>query len=310
MRLDGVWKMLSTRPRVGPFVKGALSFPFERFRSTYGNPALSTSDAEHCYSIFLRHLSYVAADAMPACVAELGPGSSIGVGLAALIAGAERYVALDSHWHMDTDRTLRIFARLVELFQARRPVPQEGNHAGTFPPALDDAFPAGLQPRLDDAWLAELEHDIRHGGERIRIAVPWTTSRDIAPDSVDWLLSHSCLEHIDGVPEALRACWGWLRPGARMTHEIDHRSHNLTAHWDGHWGLNEAAWYVLRGRRHYLINRLPHSYYVAQLRSLGFDIELDLLDEREPTVTPRPHLGVDEADRRVAMSFVVARKPA
>ncbi len=248
--------MLTTLPHIGPLVKSAMSFPFERFRSTYGNPTLSTSDAEHCYSIFLRHFSYIAAGTggrVPALTAELGPGSSIGVGLAALIAGAERYVALDSHWHMDTDRTLRIFARLIELFRARAAVPRDGNHADVFPPPLEWQFPAGLQPRLDDAWLAEIEHNIRHGGERIIIAVPWTTAPGIAPGSVDWLFSHSCLEHIDDAAEALTACKGWLRPGARMTHEIDHRSHNLTAHWDGHWGLNQAVWYVLRGRRHYLI---------------------------------------------------------
>ena len=289
-------------------VKGSLSFAVPRFRSTYGKPLLDSSNAEFCYSVFLRHASYLPGP-VAGSVAELGPGGSIGVGLAALIAGADSYTALDSHWHMDVDRTLQVFERLVALFRARTPIPAEGPHATTFPPPHRWGFPDTVTPRLDPAWLSNIERAIRTGGHPVHIAVPWETTQTIAPASVDWLFSHSCLEHIDRIGEALDATHRWLRPGALATHEIDHRSHNLGATWDSHWGMSPAVWHLLRGRRHYLINRRPHSFYIERQRTLGFVVEHDIHSLAEPHVTPRPGLSVTEEDRHIAMSFVVARRP-
>src|SRR5689334_3926898 len=50
-----------------------------------------SSSARYCYSVWLRHLSMAARLGLntdPKDVAELGPGHSIGVGLAALLSGA------------------------------------------------------------------------------------------------------------------------------------------------------------------------------------------------------------------------------
>src|SRR5688572_27073147 len=63
-----------------------------------------TSSARYCYTVFLRQLVRTRqvhdfGRPVPESVAELGPGNSIGVGLAALLAGAERYSALDAVAH-------------------------------------------------------------------------------------------------------------------------------------------------------------------------------------------------------------------
>ena len=64
-----------------------------------------TVSARYCYTVWLRHLSIVQGTGLsttPKVVAELGPGHSIGIGLAALISGAEQYYGLDAVQYANT----------------------------------------------------------------------------------------------------------------------------------------------------------------------------------------------------------------
>ena len=57
-----------------------------------------TVSPRYCYSVWLRHLVMASDGCLfeyPKTVAELGPGDSIGIGLAALISGADEYYAFD-----------------------------------------------------------------------------------------------------------------------------------------------------------------------------------------------------------------------
>src|SRR4051812_17852269 len=87
----------------------------------------TTHDARYCYSVWLRHLvmaSIGGAQPYPRVVAELGPGRSLGIGLAALIGGAEHYCALDVvRLAADREANLTVFDQLVMLFRARTPIP-------------------------------------------------------------------------------------------------------------------------------------------------------------------------------------------
>src|SRR5262245_22309033 len=77
--------------------------------------------AEYCYSVWLRHLVTAAECGLnsdPKTVAELGPGDSLGVGLAALLSGAERYYALDVVEHANAAHNIVVLDALVELFRA------------------------------------------------------------------------------------------------------------------------------------------------------------------------------------------------
>jgi len=57
-----------------------------------------TDTSRYCYTIWLRHLVMAKSNGLnfhPKVVAELGPGDSLGIGLAALISGSDKYFAFD-----------------------------------------------------------------------------------------------------------------------------------------------------------------------------------------------------------------------
>ena len=63
-----------------------------------------TDSARYCYTIWLRHLSILHKNGftkIPNTIAELGPGNSIGTGLAGLLSGSKKFYALDAIEHTD-----------------------------------------------------------------------------------------------------------------------------------------------------------------------------------------------------------------
>jgi hypothetical protein len=59
-------------------------------------------------------------------VAELGPGESLGVGLCALLSGADHYVGLDVIAHSYPERNQLVLNDLIKLFQSRASNPDKG----------------------------------------------------------------------------------------------------------------------------------------------------------------------------------------
>src|SRR5579872_6912526 len=80
-------------------IKGALTYvpglnQWRRRRAASGG----TNSARYCYAVWMRHLVALGKHGFSiegSVIGELGPGDSIGTGLAGLLAGAERYVGLD-----------------------------------------------------------------------------------------------------------------------------------------------------------------------------------------------------------------------
>jgi hypothetical protein len=299
--------------RLKPLLKGAASFFLPSLRTVHKKlDKMSAADAEFCYSLFLRHYSYVAPyfeNGIPKVVAELGPGSSLGMGLCALLFGADIYYALDIVDHMDPIRNLHILDELVRMISERRPVPR---HQTTFPdPACWD-FPPGLTVPSRER-LKAIRDDIQQNTKQfIRPFVPWA-STEIPERAVSWLWSHSVMEHVDDIVGVWRSCATWLASNGIMTHEIDYQSHRLTKHWNGHWSTSDLCWQIIRGYRPYLINRLPHSAQMALAKSWGLEIVAELI-YTPPTpalpanrLKPRFALETTPTDRVTGMAFVVLR---
>ena len=245
-----------------------------------------THSARYCYSVYLRHLAKLAAAGLPtapAAVAEIGPGESVGTGLAALIAGAERYAGFDVKEYALRPDTLALFDEIAALFRARAPIPG-GEEFRTIKPEFgDDAFPGSIlnaermARALDPARLAELRARIAAGGAAspVRHVAPWHERARVARSSIDWIFSQAAMEHVDDLAATYAACRDWLAPGGVMSHQIDLKSHGTAAAWNGHWAYSDTLWRAIRGRRLYLINREPASAHRAAIRAAGFAIVTD-----------------------------------
>lgn len=259
----------------------------------------------------------------PRCVAELGPGDSVGIGLAAMLCGAERYFALDRRAFASSRTNLAVLDELVELLRSRAPIPDDTEFPGVFPKLSSYAFPAAV---LDEMWLDRClaprrVESIRRavmgsargdGTIELRYFAPWDDSASIPPGSVDWVFSQAVLEHVDNVAGTYANLTKWLRPGGLMSHTIDYTCHGLTREWNGHWTVPDAVWNIVRGRRAYLISRLPHSAHMQMIRARGFSIvkEIrvsgDALDRT--TCAPRFRQLTDD-DLSTTSAFIVALKP-
>jgi len=287
-----------------------------------------TVSARYCYAVWMRHLVMAARHGLPTrpeCVAELGPGDSLGIGLAALLSGTERYRAFDLVRYAAVERNLRVFEELVGLFERRAPIPDRDEFPDVKPYLESYEFPARilddtrLGAALESARLRRIEHAVRavgqsseSGAETIVYVVPWDDPRQLEPESVDLIISQAVLEHVDDLPSCYRALHRWLRRGGGMSHQIDFKCHGTARRWDGHWAYSDLAWRLMRGRKPYLINREPHSTHIRLMEQAGFEIACDVTVRDVPTL-PRERLAprfrrITDDDRTTSGAFVQAIK--
>ena len=222
----------------------------------------------------------------PRVVAELGPGASLGIGLAALISGVDRYYALDVVRHANTTLNLKVFDRLVELFRAREVIPAEDEFPTVIPKLDSYRFPdrvftpKRLDIALEEKRLARIRKSVispDSEDSRIRYQVPWDNKEVIEYGSVDLIFSQAVLEHVDDLPVTYERMNKWLKANGYMSHTIDFRCHRTVRDWNGHWTHSDFVWKLIRGRLPYLINRAPYSKHAELINSSGFEI----VDERK-----------------------------
>lgn len=286
-----------------------------------------TLSARYCYSVFLRHLVRLhdaGADTEPKTIAEIGPGASIGTGLAGLIAGADRYHGFDIKAYGSSPRNLAVFDELVALFKAHTPVPGTDEFPNIKPALESTAFPSHiltderLSRALSEKRLDRLRAALRSGGmaasdAAVSYVAPWFEETRLARGSIDWIFSQAVMEHVDDLDATYAACRAWLAPGKAMSHQIDLKSHGTASTWNGHWAYSTGTWRMVRGARAYLINRAPHSLHRAAIEGAGFDILEDLRVTREDGLAreglARPYRDLDDEDLTTAGMFIIARAP-
>ena len=137
-----------------------------------GGPA----SARYCYSVWLRHLVMAHKSGLSTqadVVAELGPGDSLGDGLAALLSGASQYFALDVKEHASDHRNVEVFDELVNLFARQENIPDEIEFPNVKPYLESYEFPdhvltqSRLQQTLDEGRIASIRDSLsRLGSDR------------------------------------------------------------------------------------------------------------------------------------------------
>jgi hypothetical protein len=231
--------------------------------------------------------------AIPRTVAELGPGESLGMGLAALISGAERYYAFDIVKLINAQKNLKIFDELVTLFKKKEKIPDDREFPRVKPFLESYAFPEEiftdeiLQHLLEEKRIEFLRNSILQvdsAHSAIQYIVPWHSNKLIQPDSVDMIFSQAVLEHVDDLEETYKAMFSWLKQGGVTTHQIDFKCHGLADEWNGHWKFSDLTWKLVRGRRPYLINRKPYSSHRLLLEQTGFKLMHKQQAKSESTV--------------------------
>lgn len=321
--------MISTKRllfNAATFIPGVSRLPrVQRVFKKHSIGTHGTNEARYCYSVWLRHLSCGAAnglDTNPRAVAELGPGDSIGIGIAAVLTGVERYYAFDLVAHANTPRNLQIFDGLVELFRARADIPNGAEYPRVRPTLSDYRYPMDLlaeermRAALDPRRLAIIRESIMNTDSRdsmIQYRAPWSTQAAVERDSLDMVFSQAVLEHVDGLPEVYRAMYAWLKPGGYMSHQIDFKCHDHAREWNGHWAYSDFMWKLVRGKDVWLINRLPYSAHVRLMKSSGFQVVGEQIGTRESNLkrsqlAPR-FRNIPDRDLCTSDALVQAVKP-
>jgi SAM-dependent methyltransferase len=253
-----------------------------------------TDNARYCYSVWLRHLVLLKSQSndfeIPKVVAELGPGDSIGIGIAALISGVDKYYALDVVKFANPKRNLHIFNELVELFKKRDNIPSKKEFPNLHPYLNSYDFPNHiftddhLKIMLNEDRLNRIKNaiikdeklednlNIDNKDTKIVYAVPWNQYDISINDSVDLIYSQAVLEHVDDLEDTYQQMYRWLKPGGFMSHVIDFKCHGTSKKWNGHWTYSDFMWNFIRGRRNYLLNREPFSTHINLLKKNKFTI--------------------------------------
>ncbi len=284
-----------------------------------------TNSANYCYEVWIKHLTLLWENgmrSMPDTIAELGPGGSLGVGLAAMLCGVNNYYALDVIRHSNIESNLKVFDELVVLFKSRASRPSKGwpdydqyLNDNLFPAHIlnDELLEASLSEGRISAIRKSLENPESQNNEvTIKYMVPWSDTGIIEKNTVDVILSQAVLEHIVDLESTYQALYAWLKPKGMMSHQIDFTSHGLTKKWNGYRAHSELLWKIIMGKRHFLINRAPYSEHNNLMIKNGFTVICDLKNLRTDGIE-RSELttywkNITDDDLACSGAFVQARK--
>lgn len=311
--------------KLKPLVKGALTF-IPGMAQLFPESGGATLSASYCYGVWLKHLVMLWENGMrsiPRMAAELGPGSSLGTGLAAMLCGVDHYRALDVVKHSRVADNLRVLDDLVELFRNRSPRPQKG--WPDFDQYLDQTlFPSHiltddlLRKSMAPERIAKIRRAITHPEEisadiTIKYIAPWDAEHTIEKDSVDLIVSHAVLGEVVDLENTYQALNSWLKPGGVMSHQIGMTFKGINGKWNGYWACPEPMWKIIKGRRPFIVNRQPVSVHLDLLERQKLELLCEI-KAVEPGVD-RSHLRgewktLSDNDFLCSTLFVQARKPA
>lgn len=219
---------------------------------------------------------------IPSTIVEIGPGASLGAGICALLTGAKRYFALDLVQHTTIDENLATFDELVRILHEREGVRNargfpnyqhtlNSNHfAERF--FTDKILSITLDPQRVDAIRRAISGE--SSSVSIKFLSPWENedAYGALKNKVDFVFSHSVMEHVSNIERAYKIMGEICRPGAGMSHQIDFRSHGFSRPWNAYRQIDDQTWAQLCDGKKYTINREPPSRHLHLIRENGFEV--------------------------------------
>jgi SAM-dependent methyltransferase len=200
-------------------------------------------------------------------VAEIGPGSTLGAGLAALFSGANKYYALDVQNYINQKTLLKYFDEILLIFNSRK------SGRNDFPSHIlsEEILSKSLaKERINDIRF-DLESNFG-SSKYIKYFVPWTDEKLRIDFHIDFIFSQCVLEHVDNLEYCYESMNKWLKPGGYASHLVDFQSHAFTKHWNGHWAFSKMEWERIKGSNAWAINREPLSKHQIYAINSGFEI--------------------------------------
>lgn len=286
-----------------------------------------SGNARYCYSVWLRHLIFAYKNGLtsvPKTIAELGPGDSLGCGIAALISGVEKYYPLDVKMYSNIEENLKVFDELVILFKERSAVPNGIEFKEVRPLLENYDFPAHvfteeyLEQILDEKRLFNIRNAIRlmnasDSSEKIiEYKVPWYEKTNIKNESLDFIFSQAVLQDVNDLEFTYRRMWQLLKKGGLQSHDIGFKSCGTSDTWSGHWLYSDLEWKIVNGRKKLRINREPYSTHERLLKKNNFKILFEQKRFAESTVNrkrlPLRFKSITEEDLITYSVFIQAIK--
>ncbi len=210
----------------------------------------NTSSAAYARGVWRFHLAnYLrfSGERMPTVVAEFGPGATLGSCIAAICDGVGKAFALDACPYAANDSlNLKMLDELIP--DSRR---------------MEDR--AALRKVV--ATVGTNDPD-----SLLQYVAPCTDLHVLPENSVDFIFSHSVMEHVVRPIDAYKAFFRWLQPGGIISHKIDHSSHAITRSWNGHYAIPNGLWSVIVGGRPYLLNRMTSIQHRDAITGVGFEV--------------------------------------
>jgi SAM-dependent methyltransferase len=322
-------RMISIIPRMlfntAIFVPGVTALPIVKnylARQSFGTGG--TDSARYCYSVWLRHLvksSESGLGTRPRVIAELGPGDSLGMGLAGLLSGASKYYALDVVSHANAERNISILHELVRLFSEKANIPDDDEFPRVQPKLNNYKFPEHLfESELMNANLSAdrvqiVENSLRDCLSKesiVQFSAPWLDAAIIEDGMIDMLFSQAVLEHVDDLDNAYKSMGRWLKPSGFLSHVVDFKCHGYAESWNGHWTYSDLQWKLIRGKSSWLLNREPYSVHMRLLALEGFQVVAQDIVRRESDLRTKDlagrFRGMDPDDLSISDVFFQATK--
>lgn len=222
----------------------ALPYSFWRSLSLFRHGSMDSID--YPIKIFDLHIKRAFPDGLPSgtVILELGPGDSLASALIGYARGASKAYLVDVDY----------FARKDVAFYQTLAV--DLNNRGLQCPDLSDAL------SLDDILRASNASYLTNG---------LTSLRTIRSDSVDFVWSHSVLEHVrkDELALVLAELKRILKPGSRSSHNIDYQDH--LAYSLHNLRFSEQLWESdFFAKSGFYTNRVPAIQLHRMLQEAGF----------------------------------------